>query len=259
MMRRDVRRSRLMVLVVAAVWLPARMAWGGSPVRYAPDVVGEGRIFLVALDVAPEVPQIAVTVPDSLVLFDRTPLPTASRTRKYYFRARKPTQRAEIVFGLPSGKVVVPVTIWSFEDLRSFRKLKGVLLPRRWPLGERLPELKQKQTFPTGAETKQPKRKDRSGWLAYSDDDIWAMQPDSTIPRWHWTNIVHGCPVHGRAIYRKRSYYPWEMDATFPWRWKIRCPVGGEEYPSNDFAHGDMTSGPFPDDGIGGGCLYKGN
>jgi hypothetical protein len=34
--------------------------------------------------------------------------------------------------------------------------------------------------------------------------------------------------------------------------------VGGELYPSNDFANGDMTSGEFPDDGIGGACLYKG-
>ncbi len=48
------------------------------------------------------------------------------------------------------------------------------------------------------------------------------------------------------------------MDSSLPWQWKIRCPVGGEEYPSNDFAHGDMTSGPFPDDGIGGGCLHEG-
>jgi hypothetical protein len=34
--------------------------------------------------------------------------------------------------------------------------------------------------------------------------------------------------------------------------------VGNEEYPSNDFAHGDMTSGQFADDGIGGACLYEG-
>ena len=56
-------------------------------------------------------------------------------------------------------------------------------------------------------------------------------------------------------IYRKAPYYPWIMDGSQPWKWKIRCPVGGEEYPSNDFARGDMTSGPFPDDGIGGGAV----
>ena len=155
-------------------------------------------------------------------------------------------------------KITVPVAIWSFEDLRTLRKLKGVQLPRRWPLGERLPELKQRQIFPTGAEAKSPKTKGSGRWLEYSDEDIWAMQPDSTIPRWHWTNIQHGCPVHGKEIYRKRAYYPWHMSSAFPWTWKIRCPVGNEEYPSNDFANGDMTSGPFPDDGIGGACMHEG-
>ena len=41
------------------------------------------------------------------------------------------------------------------------------------------------------------------------------------------------------------------------WLNLYRCPVGNEEYPSNDFASGDMTSGDFPDDGIGGACLHE--
>ena len=138
--------------------------------------------------------------------------------RRFYFRAVKPAAKAEIRFALPGGEVVVPIEIWSFEDLRKFRTLKGVQLPRRWPLGERLPELKQKQTYPTGAEARRPKPSARGGWLDRSDDEIWAMQPDSTIPRWHWTNIQHGCPVHGKEIYRKRAYYPWIMDSPMPWR-----------------------------------------
>ncbi|NOX52851.1 MAG: hypothetical protein GXP27_00120 [Planctomycetes bacterium] len=258
-MQGRLRRWGLAGLCVTAGLSAAYSAASETRVLYAPDVVSVGRLFLIALKVPIDTPKLDVKVPKAFVMFDRTPLPPKSEARKFYFRAKEPTKHAEIVFALPSGKVVIPVAVWSFKDLRAFRKLKGVQLPRRWPLGEWLPELKQKQTFPTGAETRQPKRKDRGGWLAFSDDDIWAMQPDSTIPRWHWTNIVQGCPIHGREIYRKRAYYPWLMDSTFPWRWKIRCPVGGEEYPSNDFAHGDMTSGPFPDDGIGGGCLYKGN
>ena len=83
-------------------------------------------------------------------------MPAKSETRKFYFRASKPAPKAEMRFALPSGEVVVPIEIWGFEDLRKFRKLKGVQLPRRWPLGERLPELKQKQIFPTGAEAKTP-------------------------------------------------------------------------------------------------------
>lgn len=226
-----------------------------GPVQYAPDIVGVDRMFLVALSVPTSQPEIQVAVPDGVTLFDRTRAPFRSEMRRFYFRAQRPTPRAEIRFSLPAGPLVVPVEVWSFDDLLKFRTLKGVQLPRRWPLGERLPELKQKQTWPTGAEARRPARKSSGGWLAASDEQIWAMQPDSTIPRWHWTNIQFGCPQHGKDIYSRGAYYPWKMDSSMPWRWKIRCPVGGEEYPSNDFAAGDMTGGPLADDGIGGGCL----
>ena len=43
------------------------------------------------------------------------------------------------------------------------------------------------------------------------------MQPDSTLPRWHWVNLPHGCPVHGTEIYRKQAYYPWVKDLSLPW------------------------------------------
>lgn len=236
----------------------SRASLADDRVLYAPDIVGVQRLFMVALKMPVDAPDIQVTVPDSVTLLDRTPVPAKSETRRFYFRSLKPSPKAEIRFAHPAGEIVVPVEIWSYNDLRAPRELKGVQIPRRWPIGQPLPELKQKQIFPTGAEAKTPKKKAGGGWLDTADDDIWAMQPDSTIPRWHWTNIQHGCPTHGKEIYRQRAYYPWEMDSTFPWRWKIRCPVGNEEYPSNDFAKGDMTSGEFPDDGIGGACLVDG-
>ncbi len=245
---------------------------GGQEVKldervvYAPDVVGVERMFMIALKVPMDASDVKVTMPDGVTMFDRTPGPAKSRdgdgaeVRRFYFRASKPAKRAEIRFALPGGEVVVPVEVWSFEDLRQFRTLKGVQLPRRWPLGKRLPELKEKQTVTTPAEIEALKGNPGEGtvWLERSDDDIWAMQPDSTIPRWHWVNIQFGCPVHGAEIYKVRPYYPWIKDFSFPWRWKIKCPIGGEEYPSNDFAQGDMTSGQFPDDGIGGGFVQNG-
>jgi hypothetical protein len=240
---------------LAVVSLLAATPKAASPILYAPDIVGVDRMFLVALTVPTDQPEIQVAVPDGVTMFDHTRAPFRTETRKFYFRAQRPTPRAEIRFSLPAGPLVVPVEVWSFDDLLKFRTLKNVQLPRRWPLGERLPELKQKQTWTTGAEAKRPARKSTGAWLAVSDEQIWAMQPDSTIPRWHWTNIQFGCPTHGKDIYSRGAYYPWKMDSTLPWRWKIRCPVGGEEYPSNDFGAGDMTSGPLADDGIGGGCL----
>ena len=242
-------------------WLLAQSmaGWAAeeSPILYAPDVLGVDRLFMMALKVPPDAPEVPVTVPDSVVLLDRTPWPTSSEVRKFYFKTLKPAPKAEIRFALPQGEVVVPVEIWSFEDLRQFRTLKGFQLPRRWPLGQPLPELKKRQVFPTGAEQKKPDGKASGGWLEVSDEDLWAMQPDSTIPRWHWVNIQYGCPVHGAEIYKDRPYYPWIKDTSFPWKWKIECPIGHELYPSNDFGAGDFTSGEFPDDGIGGGYVDR--
>jgi hypothetical protein len=229
-----------------------------SPVVYAPDVLGVDRLFMIAVKVPADAQEITISLPDSVELLDRTPLPTQSEVRKFYFRTVKPAKKAEIHFALPGSAVSVPVKIWSFYDLRQYRTLKGVQLPRRWPLGESLPELKEMQIYPTGAEEKTPDGSASGGWLDVSDEDIWAMQPDSTIPRWHWVNIQHGCPMHGKEIYKNRAYYPWIKDNSTPWKWKIECPVGHELYPSNDFGAGDFTSGEFPDDGVGGAYIHHG-
>lgn len=245
----------LWVIAVASGWSQEER------VVYAPDVVGVERLFMVVLNVPTDAPDVQVTLPDSIVLLDRTPVPAKTSERRFYFRAVKPTEKAEIRFAHPAGEVVVPVTIWSFDDLRAFRELKGTQLPRRWPLGEWLPELKQERTVTTQADIDAaraagPGRGQQ--WASLPDDDIWAMQPDTTIPRWHWVNLTYGCPVHGTEIYRVRAYYPWIKDTAFPYSWKIECPVGHEVYPSNDFAHGDFTSGDYPDDGIGGGYVQDG-
>ncbi|MBN1676084.1 MAG: hypothetical protein JXR37_33880 [Kiritimatiellae bacterium] len=229
---------------------------------YAPDIVAADvpRLFLVALRVPASAPAVKVAHPDCVELLDRTKLPATGDVRKFYFRTRKPARKAELRFALSDREIVVPLEIWSFADLRAFRTLKGKQLPRRWPLGERLPELKRGRTVTTPAELEARKKAKPRGtkWLERSDDDLWAMQPDSTIPRWHWVNLPKGCPVHGTEIYKNRAYYPWKTDCSWPWRWKIRCPVGGEEYPSNDFANGDMTGGPFADGGIDGGHVRDG-
>ena len=127
----------------------AAHAQGDDPVAYRPDVLGVDRIFLVALRVPATAPEIAVTVPEEVELLDRTPLPTDRELRRYYFRTLRATPGADIVFAHPDGPVTVSVEVWSFEDLRQFRELKGVQLPRRWPLGEMLPELKQGRTVTT--------------------------------------------------------------------------------------------------------------
>ncbi len=239
-------------------------AGGADMIVYKPDVVGVERLFMVALKVPRETADLVVTVPPCVVLLDRTRLPALSEVRKFYFRATAAAVAAEIRFGGPLAAQSVVIDIWSFEQLREARTLKGVALPRRWPLGEALPELKAGQTL-TDAQTTETAKRAGAPAVAYlelSDDAIWGLQPDSTIPRWHWTNVKEGCPVHGAAIYEKGAYYPWMNDrgqslrsytAAVPYPWKIVCPVGKESYPSNDLGKGDFTSGEFPDDGMGGG------
>ncbi len=227
-----------------------------DPVVYQPDIIGVGRLFLVALRVPQDAPELAIQVPECVQLLDRTPLPAKSELRKYYFRSLSPAKQADIVFHHPDGLVTTSIEIWSFEQLREFRQLKGVQLPRRWPLGEMLPELKESQTITSKAmkQAKQGQEVDVK-WVDMSDDEIWAMQPDSTIPRYHYVNIREGCPMHGTEVYSVKAWYPWIKNTGMPFSWKIQCPIGKETYPSNDFANDDFTSGEFPDDGIGGGYV----
>lgn len=94
-------------------------------------------------------------------------------------------------------------------------------------------------------------------FAAQSDDFIWLLQPDTTIPRtWNYTEHPPAvCPVHGAAIMRYNAYNPWRIDP-IGHPYQIQCPMGGEWYPSNRYDQGDLTSGPFPDDGWG--CVYQG-
>jgi hypothetical protein len=223
---------------------------------------------MVALSVPTGAPDVKVSCPAAVKLLDRTPLPAKSEVRRFYFRAVKPAKTAEIVFAWPGQRLAVSLGIWSFDDLRQYRTLKGTQLPRRWPLGENLPELKTGQTLSGGARPRARYRgSEAEQWLALGDDAIWGMQPDSTIPRWHWVNLKEGCPVHGTDVYRDVPFYPWlndkgvssrQYNAAVPYLWKFICPVGRESYPSNNFAAGDFTSGRYPDDGIGGGLVIDG-
>lgn len=92
-------------------------------------------------------------------------------------------------------------------------------------------------------------------WLAFSDEQLRAMLPDSRVPR-AFDLSVHGCPVHGEAIFRYGTY-PWKLDPKHPF--SVVCPVGHERYPSNDFQayylggmkDRSLLTGPYADDGWG--------
>jgi hypothetical protein len=91
-------------------------------------------------------------------------------------------------------------------------------------------------------------------WVARPDRYVWEMIPPSDIPR-AFNSSFDGCPVHGKE-YFKHGNYSWKMDP-FNKPWKLVCPVGGEEYPSNDFMayyktkDAQFLTGDYPDDGWG--------
>ena len=94
-------------------------------------------------------------------------------------------------------------------------------------------------------------------FVEQSDEFIWLLQPTTTIPRTYdiGKHPRAVCPVHGDAVKKYGSFNPWSIDPiNHPYQ--IRCPVGGEWYPSNKYHEGDLTSGDFPDDGSG--CLHDG-
>lgn len=92
--------------------------------------------------------------------------------------------------------------------------------------------------------------------IAQTDDFIWLMQPTTLLRRKvpdHDTQAL--CPVHGDQVRKYNAWTAWTTDPIHH-PYKVRCRAGGEWYPSNDYMNGDMTSGDYPDDGLG--CVVNG-
>ncbi|MEI3798332.1 MULTISPECIES: heparinase II/III domain-containing protein [unclassified Chitinophaga] len=69
-------------------------------------------------------------------------------------------------------------------------------------------------------------------WLGWKDEDLRSLLTDAVVPRAFDLNPL-GCPQHGDAVFKKGGTYPWIIDPREPF--KVKCPVGGETYPSNDY------------------------
>ena len=81
-------------------------------------------------------------------------------------------------------------------------------------------------------------------WAALSDEELWHLPTEQSIPRGIHVNKERGCPNCGQGIDRFGNY-PWRVDVVHD-PWKIRCPSCGERYPKNDFA-AYYRSGTGPD------------
>ncbi|MCD6362113.1 MAG: heparinase II/III family protein [Armatimonadetes bacterium] len=93
--------------------------------------------------------------------------------------------------------------------------------------------------------------------IEMSDQELWDFIPPPEQARALNVCFGVGCPVHGTEIFRKGGHYPWITSSDMPF--KVKCPVGGEVYPSNDFqpwntegVAGRPETGPgYVDNGLG--------
>ena len=100
-------------------------------------------------------------------------------------------------------------------------------------------------------------RKEADYWVDWPDEALRDVVPGAEVPR-AFDLASGGCPVHGKAIFSATgSTYPWIVDPKDPFR--VKCPIGGESYPSNDYGrfyrsgYRDRSDfkGPYVDDGHG--------
>lgn len=98
--------------------------------------------------------------------------------------------------------------------------------------------------------------KQADGWMAWEDENLRGIVTTADVPR-AFNDATEGCPQCGMKLYEKGGTYPWIVDPKVPF--KVKCPVDGSMYPSNDFAAyyasgmNDRTllTGDFADDGRG--------
>lgn len=90
-------------------------------------------------------------------------------------------------------------------------------------------------------------------WLEFSDEYLRYLIPTADTPRAFDVHF-NQCPIHSQEI-KKYGSYPWIIDLKNPW--KVKCPVGGEYYPTNDYdpenpgSPEDVTYEEFIDTGWG--------
>jgi hypothetical protein len=95
-------------------------------------------------------------------------------------------------------------------------------------------------------------------WVAWSDEALHDLVTTAEVPR--AVELCNGgCPIHGRKIYEgvNGSSFPWIVDPKLPF--KVKCPIGGEVYPDNDygayyrsgFKDKSTLTGSYVDDGWG--------
>ncbi len=217
-------------------------------VVYAPSEIGEGRRFRIVIHAADAV---HVDHDDAVALLDSDTSTVFDDQHRFHFRAERPGT-SRIGFRSGADRIEVTVDVIAEREWGEPTQRGALELPRIWPLDGHTVSLKTEHTIvpPKEIGNRRDDPPASPAELEWSDEELFGFEPPCDIPRWHFLNLDHGCPVHGREIYRSDPYYPWIVDVRNR-PYAVQCPVGGEWYPTNDYAAGDHTSGDFPDDGWG--------
>src|SRR5438094_2668538 len=93
-------------------------------------------------------------------------------------------------------------------------------------------------------------------WVNWKDEDLAFLLTPPDVPR-AFAVSASGCPVCGNKIKEKGGDYAWIIDPRQPF--KIKCPVDGTVFPSNDyesyyrsgFKEKKEWDGKYVDDGWG--------
>jgi len=97
---------------------------------------------------------------------------------------------------------------------------------------------------------RRPRRDSLDFWLTQPDAVLWKQLPPAELPKAHFVNEHHGCPVCGTRVFRYGGFYPWSR-GHLPCTFQSTCPSCSSSFPSNRLAEGDFTSGVAVDDGYG--------
>ena len=88
-------------------------------------------------------------------------------------------------------------------------------------------------TYPaTAGKVAQQILRDADYWAGFSDDELVELITEARVPRAFETGTA-GCPRCGHELYQKHGQYGWEIDPKRPF--KVKCPVDGSIYPTNDY------------------------
>ena len=251
---------RVIVTVIVAALAAASGAWAELQILDEPLWVFPGQPFRIALSQPAGSGALDVQVPANLEMTDRW---DQDERQRFYFRALEPGD-APVTFSGAGGELTITVPVIPWSEVYEPREYEGVQLPRLWPMGEELEDLKPGRTMRTDEEIEQMRASGAEPgaiakqWLEMSDEEIWSIIPGPAVPRTCLIvlgslepdrGVGKGCPVCGMEIYEGRDgFYPWILE---PDTWKVKCPNCETSFPSNDWQNGDMHSGPFPDDGYG--------